>query len=103
MKYDVDYFIEKFEAIPEDKWITGNFIDWKGRCCALGHCGVVDSSFSEEASALNFIVRSALYTNIVDVNDGYNFKYRQPTPKQRVLAVLRKVKRLMDQTFEGDE
>lgn len=42
-KYDVEYFVAKFEAIPEDKWATGilfNQID--GTKCVLGHCGVVD-------------------------------------------------------------
>jgi hypothetical protein len=38
MKYTVDYFIQKFEAIPEDKWTTGTFMNTvlKNRC-ALGH------------------------------------------------------------------
>lgn len=38
--YNVDYFIRKFEAIPEERWITGAFVDPSGNCCAFGHCGV---------------------------------------------------------------
>lgn len=45
--YDVDYFIKKFEAIPENKWCTGtlayadpNDPDVGIKYCSLGHCGV---------------------------------------------------------------
>ena len=37
---DVRYFIDKFEAIPEDKWCTGDFVNRTGQMCANGHCGV---------------------------------------------------------------
>jgi hypothetical protein len=50
--YDVDYFIKKFEAIPEDKWIMGSFF-FNSRSCALGHCGMrSDSSASLESIGL---------------------------------------------------
>lgn len=38
MNYDVDYFINKFEAIPEEMWCVGLWVDSEGRKCALGHC-----------------------------------------------------------------
>lgn len=39
-KYTVDYFIKKFEAIPEDKWYVGKFFGPEERCCAVGHCAL---------------------------------------------------------------
>lgn len=93
MNYDVDYFINKFEAIPEDKWCTGNYIDKAGNHCALGHCGerAVLGGLTEEAKAL-----SGLFTQIDDepagVNDGHSDAYNQPTPKQRILSALRDIK-----------
>jgi hypothetical protein len=37
-QYTRDYFIAKFEAIPEELWTTRVFRDG-GKCCAMGHCG----------------------------------------------------------------
>jgi hypothetical protein len=34
-QYTVDYFIKKFEAIPDNKWITHAFIRYNGTACAL--------------------------------------------------------------------
>jgi len=38
--YDANYFIVKFEAIPEGQWHTGDYVNKDDpRClCALGHC-----------------------------------------------------------------
>lgn len=36
MEYNVEYFIAKFEAIPEDKWCVNTQEDEKGRRCAAG-------------------------------------------------------------------
>jgi len=88
MKYDKNYFISKFEAIPEDRWITRDLADDAGRCCAFGHCGVrhvePGPNDSEEADALAALLqhRTAL------INDGDTEEYQQPTPKQRILAAL---------------
>jgi hypothetical protein len=38
MKYDVEYFINKFEAIPSNLWCGDTFTLGERRC-ALGHCG----------------------------------------------------------------
>lgn len=42
MKYDLEYFITKFSAIPECDWTEGNLEDQDNpECkCALGHCSV---------------------------------------------------------------
>lgn len=43
MQYDVDYFINKFKAIPKEKWIKGGLFDYPhtGNHCALGHLGML--------------------------------------------------------------
>ncbi len=38
-KYTIDYFIKKFEAIPEELWCTGQ-LTINGKHCALGHTGI---------------------------------------------------------------
>ncbi|WP_285011232.1 hypothetical protein [Pedobacter faecalis] len=80
MNYTLDYFIEKFEAIPEDKWTTNEFADEQGRCCAFGHCGMRQGLFSDEGEALFEMVPDG----IPDINDnrgGWYDKYGS-TPKQ---------------------
>ena len=84
MIYNVNYFIKKFEAIPEDQWTTGSFRDEHGRKCALGHC----LTLHEEQAALISLLR---YTTS-EINDGERDRYQQPTPKQRILAALNDVK-----------
>lgn len=86
--YDVNFFIRKFEAIPEDKWITGKW-ELNGNHCALGHCGAIQSdvSLTDEACALN-----ELLTNVIAINDGRDQVYAQPTPKQRILAALNDIR-----------
>lgn len=38
-KYTVDYFIDKFEKIPEEKFTKNVFHDsWTGAKCFVGHC-----------------------------------------------------------------
>jgi hypothetical protein len=87
--YDVDYFIRKFEAIPEELWCIGQYTDGEGRYCALGWCrrSGDENGYAEEV-ALERI--SPFF--VPDVNDGHDERYQQPTPKQRVLAALRDIK-----------
>lgn len=91
--YDVDYFIKKFEAIPENLWFTGNFCDKTGKKkCALGHC--------EECN--EDVALHRLFPNpcgdgssiIAIINDGKDFRYVQKTPKKRVLAALYDIKNM---------
>lgn len=97
MNYDVDYFIDKFEHIPEDLWCTKNFKS-EGKCCALGHCGYQGNEFSsagfiattEGQSLVHVFCQYGLLPT--EVNDGRDPRYEQPTPKQRVLAVLYNIK-----------
>lgn len=109
MKYDVDYFIEKFEAIPEKFWMEGAFKQGK-RKCANGHCGVdlyhLDCLEGNKlADLLEPLKRTYLnkdlnlYTNKIylvtaTINDGDTKEYQQATPKQRILAALYDIKKM---------
>lgn len=88
--HDADYFIAKFEAIPEEQWCTGRLRDNSGRCCASGHCGRDDPLVpTEESTALAIVLRR---WDVPGINDGDYAQYPQPTPKQRILAALRDIK-----------
>lgn len=86
-EYTIQYFIEKFEAIPEERWTTGTFKDDLGRCCVLGHCGHNIYRDTEESRYLYNILSGSNY-GAISINDGLHRKYSQHTPKQRVLAAL---------------
>ena len=88
MTYDKAYFIAKFEAIPEDKWITEDFIDERG-CCALGHCGFDFGIETDEGTDLALLLKWHLAVVPSRINDGRDLRYQQPTPKQRILAALK--------------
>lgn len=92
--YNVDYFINKFQAIPEEKWISGAFINAKGNCCALGHCGARGNGNknNEELNAL-LIISASAHSCMDTINDGQCNSYRQETPKKRVLAFLMDIKK----------
>lgn len=93
MKYDANYFIQKFEAIPENQWCTGIYVH-EGTRCALGHCGVLNEDDGEvvgEARGLCIVIESAFgpTVNVTAINDGEDHRFLQFTPKQRMLAALR--------------
>lgn len=90
MKYDVDYFINKFEAIPEEEWGTGTYNNLEGQKCAYGHCGAPYNT--EETEALDKI-RGPGNWAIATINDGKCPLYNQDTPKQRILAALNDLKK----------
>lgn len=91
MNYTIDYFIEKFEAIPEDNWITGKYYDPEVGCCALGWASYDGITVTDEVIFFSKLFQK---NNLVasQVNDNLCSKYRQPTPKQRILAALRDIK-----------
>ena len=89
MKYDVDYFINKFKAIPLNKWCCDDYINEDGKCCALGHLGLRDfSGTSDETTALEFL----LDFKVPEINDGFVYKYKQSNPRSRILAALNDIK-----------
>lgn len=99
--YDVDYFISKFSAIPEDKWTTGCLKDNRtGACCALGHCNAdysytaLGADSSVEANNLRRIFK-VKQLEVPEVNDDMSGLYNHlgTTPKARIIAVLEDIKR----------
>ena len=104
MKYNADYFIKKFESIPESKWAIGSFKRKYGQCCALGHCGQTNFAASEEANALSSLFYMYLNTNPVMINDAVGHLRDDAgkelmrvdefgtTPKERILVALECIK-----------
>jgi hypothetical protein len=93
-QYTVDYFIAKFEAIPEELWTIGDYVDQAGRCCALGHCGIryePGKSCNEEGDALVDLFK-LISNSPPQVNDHAEGHYTQPNAKQRILAALHDIK-----------
>lgn len=101
MNYSVDFFIAKFERIPEELWCIAMFDDGAGKHCALGHCGT-KNGFKElvgEAVGLNILFcgiseKIGRYVSVVEINDGHDPNYQQPTPKQRILGALYDIKKM---------
>lgn len=95
MTYDVDYFIKKFEAIPDERWCTVEF-EKDGASCAYGHCGMRDykPSTIEAAELFDLFLFNLGDIFVTRVNDGSEPRYSQPTPKQRILAALYDIKKL---------
>lgn len=112
MKMDTQYFINKFEAIPEKKWIVCSFSNGYGAHCANGHCGATTfQRNTEEVQALYDVMinlpitipddKKCNYGSLVNheryavasaaVNNGDAAEYQQATPKQRILAALRDI------------
>lgn len=94
MNYDVDYFIKKFEAIPEENWCVGVYESEDGtKHCAAGHCGEDFSNLSTpESDALAEIIELNFMCTVASLNDGRIKRFGQPTPKSRILAALNEVK-----------
>ena len=95
-EYNVDYFIKKFEAIPNDKWCLRVLQDSEGRSCAFGHCGTIEGKgrtyiHTKEGNALEGMFDS-LEESVVQVSDGINSEYDQITPRGRMLAALKHIK-----------
>jgi len=60
-KYTVDYFIEKFSAIPEEMWTVGETEDIDGKKCALGFCSLKSANNSnKETKSLCIILKPYL-------------------------------------------
>lgn len=77
-------FIEFYEGIPENKWCIGEYTNPFGQHCAYGHLGTDDYNILPVESKLGKFAQG-----LMTVNDNINSYYKQPTPKQRVLAYLK--------------
>jgi len=80
---DVQYFINKFEAIPEEKWCIDFFEDENDRHCVNGHCGVnayamrivgiifsIDIESTEESEALYKVLLPLNVTLMRNISPG---------------------------------
>lgn len=108
MNYDIDHYINKFEAIPEEQWCSW-FQKMDGQRCALGHCisPVNLGRWHANHATLVEPEAQALYSlshgMIAMVNNGEDPAYQQPTEKQRVLAFLHDLKSAQDAAGEAWE
>lgn len=97
IKYDVDFFIDFFTAIPEDRWCTLWFTDGD-KHCAAGHVIFFKNypnnteSYKIFEVLYNLFDSNGMYQNITGISDGIDINYQQSTPKQRILAALRNIK-----------
>jgi tRNA 2-selenouridine synthase SelU len=87
--FDVDYFINKFSAIPERKIITRFLNDKNGNHCAEGWCRFWGGNHED---CLNILLNSIGINWASEINNSKIGKYQQPTPKQRILAALQDIK-----------
>jgi hypothetical protein len=80
MIYDRDYFIKKFEAIPEGEIGKASIKNH----CALWHCGVDDQyNMTDEAQALLSVI-SATIEGVYCINDD-----PKNSAKENILTKLR--------------
>jgi hypothetical protein len=114
-KYDAQFFIDFFSKIPERKWTTFKFTDKvRGlfgpyyQHCALGFCyykGVKIQKYNWESlpvdrnremadALMNLAIKGfgGCVPTITSINDGFTYKFRQKTPKKRILAALKEFK-----------
>jgi hypothetical protein len=98
--YDIDYFISKFSAIPDERWAIlefGQFLD--GPHCALGHCGqrslIPDAdglADTHEAQSLLVLFRDNGIGSVAAVNDGMDMRFDAWNAKTRILRALHFIK-----------
>ncbi len=109
MKYDVDYFINRLSAIPEEEWTHLGLREKTPegvKCCVLGHLGAKssDGAGSEAAKAFCNLMETKLGIEGYAANDAtsenYGLHSKHParfndlgeTPKERVLTALELIK-----------
>jgi hypothetical protein len=130
MIYDVDYFINKFEAITEEKWAILTFQSYDGKRCALGHCfsertlvklnnaGVENGTTlykpTAEEFATEFKESHSLCLHlcpdsankgsemVIQINNGDDPRYQQKNPKQRIIAALYDIRKLQTKDTDTD-
>lgn len=103
MDYSVDYFINKFQSIPDDNWTIYSLrnVNNPDCRCVLGHCDVTTENggnyiYTEESWALYKIFKNlvpTLHKNpyLVSTVNDYKIEWGL-TPKERILNVLNKAK-----------
>lgn len=120
-QYTVDYFISKFEKIPEGNFISNSLYNEIGGKCVNGWCGVTNCCEpNKESAALQTLFTTLPVTwfdhgdtpiteswdyegysvKAVYINNGGANEYQQPTPKARILAALYDIKKMQSETIE---
>lgn len=93
--------LDVLEPIPEDQFITGQY-NVSDRCCSLGYLNKAwnkEACWTENDSAAINVYISMKYPNtdelgkqgMVYINDEITDEFPQPTPKQRVVALLKDI------------
>lgn len=82
----VNEFISFFEKIPDQNIISGDAFDNCGNYCSGGW--IIEKLEAGSYTCLDRIFIKVIGYSIPTINDGYCYKYNQPTPKQRILAAL---------------
>ena len=117
---DVDYFLRKFSAIPEEMWLIGSQgerdIYGDKPHCALGWCrnenmiygnalahSVNGNPNMEDGALAKLFLDAGIFgyynstmQGVAMVNNGDHPKYQQPTPKARILAALHDIKAMQE-------
>ena len=101
MQFIYNYFIKKFESIPESKWFVDEYSNENDtKFCAYGHCGMREGfriNDLVEPFALKNIFNDYIgtsYDNTIPIiNDGdFGWKLVSKSPKERILLALYTIK-----------
>jgi len=104
MNYNVDYFIAKFQAIPENQWTVRTHSDCNGRKCALGHTltphalAIYEREWKQHGFSTTmpmeeeWLALQDVLPGVATINNGDHPGFQQDTPKKRVLAALYSIK-----------
>jgi hypothetical protein len=89
VSYTINYFIDKFEAIPAPQWTRRWFKNPQGQCDALGHCGAYApweiEDCPEAVALINLFADHGLDVSMVnDLSDEH--------PKIAIINALRGMK-----------
>lgn len=96
-RHQIKFFINKFEATREDEWCIGQRWNVDGQRCALGMTHPeTDWSDTKETQNLGSIFAAGTgymeiqygMSQVAVINNGNHPFYKQPTPRQRILAAL---------------
>lgn len=117
--FTLDYFIEKFKSIPDNRWNVGHQIKDDGTHCALGHCGIgygpeqmaladilgdisvkIVRKVTNNSYDIGEVINTSYLGKIAAINNGETEEYQQSTPKERILAALYDVKKMQQPKYE---
>lgn len=86
MTYDKAFFIAKLSAIPDELWCR-HYTSNTGPSCVAGHW-MESGRVGDELLDLCGLFGGKSLNLVTRINDGYDSRYQQSTPKARILAAL---------------